>query len=102
MTEQTFKQNIFARSTWKRGIYMVLFALIYNVAEMVMIAVALFQFATKLLTGTTNPRVLEFGQSLSLFIYRVWRFMTFNSESLPFPFAPWPDGSATNQDLKNP
>ena len=81
---------------------MVLFVLVYNVAEAVMLAVALFQFANKLITKQTNTRVLEFGQNLSLFIYQIWRFLTFNSESLPFPFAPWPDSKITDRGLPNP
>jgi hypothetical protein len=76
---------------------MLLFASIYNLAELVLGAVALFQFVAKLATGKTNPRLLEFGQSLSVFVYQIWRFLTFNSEVLPFPFGPWPTGTANDQ-----
>jgi hypothetical protein len=99
MTNTDRQQTVTEANIWLRGLYMVLFLLIYNVAEMVMLASVLFQFITKLLTGKTNRRILEFGQSLSLFIYQVWRFLTFNSESLPFPFAPWPESKVTGQDL---
>jgi hypothetical protein len=92
MVEQEFKKHISERSTWIRGLYMLLFLLIYKIAEVVMLAVALFQFASKLLTGDTNQRVQVFSRSLCLFIFQVWRFLTFTSEELPFPFAPWPEG----------
>ena len=72
---------------------MLLFAIIYNIAEVILIAVALFQFISNLVTGQSNTRILEFGQSLSLFVYQIWQFLTFNSESLPFPFSPWPDSN---------
>jgi hypothetical protein len=95
MVNEALKKNVSERSTWIRGFYMLLFLLIYKLAAVVMIAVALFQFATKLLTGETNQRVRVFGQSLSLFVFQIWRFLTFNSDELPFPFAPWPEGSAS-------
>lgn len=69
---------------------MLLFVVIYNIAEILMGAVAVFQFIYKLVTDNTNTQLLNFGQSLSLFIYQIWRFLTFNSETLPFPFASWP------------
>jgi hypothetical protein len=102
MTDQVWQKNLSKRSTWLRGLYMLLFWLIYNVAEIVMIAVALFQFVVTLFTGKANLRVLEFGQSLSIYIYQVWRFLTFNSEELPFPFAAWPTNSMHQLSMKPP
>ncbi len=79
---------------------MLLFGLLYNVAEIVTWAVVLFQFIAKLITGKTNDQLLLFGRSLSLYIYEIWRFLTFNSEDLPFPFAEWPKATAT--DVQDP
>jgi hypothetical protein len=71
--------------------------LIYNLTEIIMLATAVFQWFSQLLTGKTNRRLLEFGQNLSVFVYQIWRFLTFCSEVLPFPFTPWPDArNATN------
>ncbi len=89
--DEALKRNVAERGTWLRGLYMVLFALIYQVAEIVMLAVVVFQFLTKLITGKTNVQLLAFGRSLSVFVYQIWRFLTFNSEEMPFPFAQWPD-----------
>jgi hypothetical protein len=101
MANPTFKKHLSERSTWLRGLYMLLFAFIYNVAEVVMIAVALFQFIMKLLTGKTHPRVAAFAQSLCVFLYQVWQFLTFTSEALPFPFASWP-ASESHRDVTQP
>ncbi len=84
------KSNLTRRATWTRGLYMLLFALIYGVAEFVLGAVVIFQFVAILVSGKTNERLRDFGGSLSTFIYQILVFLTFNSESLPFPFAPWP------------
>jgi hypothetical protein len=75
---------------WMRALYMVLFAIIYSVTEIVVVLVAVFQFFCVLITGQRNSQVLALGQSLSTYVYEILLFETFNSERLPFPFAAWP------------
>ena len=31
------------------------------------------------------------GKNLSAYVYQIFQFQTFNSETRPFPFADWPD-----------
>ncbi len=76
--------------TWVRGLFMLLFVAIYNVTAILIGAVAILQFAWKLIGGETNPRLLSFGEDLSRFFYQILRFLTFNTEEKPFPFADWP------------
>jgi hypothetical protein len=90
------KQYLTAKETWIRGLYILLFALIYSVAEIVLFAIVLFQFLSMLLSGESNNRLLNFGQSLSTYIYQILQFMTANSEEHPYPFNPWPDGPPTH------
>ena len=78
------------KNKWLRGLYMLLFALIYNIAEILVAAVAAFQFVASLFTGKTNEQLIAFGQRLSIFIYQIIQFLTFNSEEKPYPFSPWP------------
>jgi hypothetical protein len=89
-----FRDNLTARATWKRGLFMVLFALLYNLAELLILAVAVFQFVHKLITGEVNERLLVLGGGLSAYVYQVLRFLTFVAEEMPYPFAPWPSGGA--------
>ena len=84
------KSNITRRGTWLRALYMVLFAVIYNVAEIVLAAVVLLQFLLVLLRGESNQRLLAFGKGLSTYVYQIFLFLTYNSEEMPFPFNPWP------------
>lgn len=90
--------NVKHGDTWLRGLYMLLFVMIYSLAEIVVTAVVIFQFVSKVITGGVNERLLAFGQHLSTYIYQTMLFFTFNSEEKPFPFRPWPQGStpATN------
>jgi hypothetical protein len=86
------KENLKRQTIWLRGLYMLMFALCYSIAEFVLIAVVVAQFLLQLFTGNNNPRLLQLGQSLATYIYQVLQFLTFNSNYLPYPFAEWPNG----------
>ena len=87
------KENIKSRNTWMRALYMLLFVIVYSIAEIVVLAVMLLQLAIVLFTGGTNPQLLRLGQDLSSFVYQIFRFLTFNSDDKPYPFGDWPDQS---------
>jgi len=87
-----FKANLANKDTWKRALFMVLFAVIYGVAEVVLTAVVVFQFGTQLITGRVNRRLLNFGQQLATFLYEIILFLSYKSEEKPYPFDVWPKG----------
>ncbi len=84
------EKHLKSRSTWMRLLYMVIFTVFLSVAEFVLAAVVVFQFLMRLITGEINKQLQEFGLSLSRYCYQIFRFLTFNSEEHPFPFADWP------------
>lgn len=86
------KENLKSQSTWKRGLYMLLFVIFYSIAEIVLFAVVIFQFLLQLFTSETNQRLRKLGQSISTYAYQVLVFVSFNSEYHPYPFGAWPDG----------
>lgn len=90
--DEKLKQTLTNKKTWVRGLYMLLFALIYWATKMLIAIVVVFQFGATLLTGKPNDLLLTFGQKLSTFIYQMMLFFTFNSEQRPYPFSPWPQG----------
>ncbi len=96
--EDEIKQNLRNRTTWWRALYMLLFMVIYGVAELVIAAVVLFQLFSVLFTGATNERLETLGQNLSTYIYQIMLFLTFNSDEHPYPFGEWPDGPPTEFD----
>ncbi len=97
--ESSTKDNLTDRSKWVRILYMVFFALAYGVAELLFWLVALFQAVVVLVTGRANEAALRFGQNLSVYIYQIVQFETFNSEFLPFPFNDWPDESPAEDNV---
>ena len=88
--DQSLKRHLTRRETWLRGLFIILFAVIYGIAEVVLWAVVLFQFLATLFTGERNPRLLRFGAQLCAFLYQVLMFVTFNRDRRPWPFDPWP------------
>ena len=81
---------------------MILFAAIYFVVETVVMLVAVFQFFFYLFTSELNERALKLGQSLSTYTYQIFRFLTFNSESHPYPFDTWPKDVPRTSDKQMP
>jgi hypothetical protein len=96
--EDEIKQHLRNRTTWSRALYMLLFAVFYGVAEIVIAAVVLFQLLSMLFTGDTNWRLLTLGQNLSTYVYQILLFLTFNSDEKPYPFGDWPDGPPVEFD----
>ncbi len=85
------KSNVEGSAHWLRLAFMLLFALIIQMAGAVMWVVVIVQFLFALLSGQANENLRRFGHSLSVFIFQIWQFLSYNSEEKPFPFKDWPD-----------
>jgi hypothetical protein len=72
-------------------LFIVIYALLYSLAEIVLLAVVIAQFVIKLITGSVNQRLLDLGYGTSTYVYQIFLFLTFVSEERPFPFSPWPE-----------
>ena len=77
-------------NTWIRLAYMVLFTLLLMAARLVISLVVFVQFLLVLVTGSDNQNLRDLGQGLGKWVYQTIMFLTFNSESKPFPFDEWP------------
>jgi hypothetical protein len=96
------KENLKSHSTWKRGLYMLIYAFAYTIAEIVLLTLIIFQFLLKLFTGDTNERLRKLGQGLSTYIYQILQYMNFNSDYQPYPFGAWPRGEPRSARLEAP
>ncbi len=94
-------QNLKNQSTWKRGLYMLLYIIFSRIAEIVLGFIIFFQFLLKLFTGETNERLLKLGQGLSTYVYQVFQFLTFNTEYHPYPFGAWPRGEPKSAKISD-
>lgn len=89
---EELKQRLQNSETWKRGLFMLFFIIVYGVSKVVIFTIMLFQFLAVLLVGKTNEELLKFSQNLSTYIYQTILYLTYVNEQRPYPFADWPKG----------
>lgn len=94
--DDAMKARLSDVSIWIRGLYMLLFVIAYNVAEILLTVIVIFQFFATLITGQPNESLRRFGGNLSAYFYQVINFLTFNDEAHPYPFSDWPDAPTTD------
>ncbi len=92
--EQKTKDNLTNRSTWMRVVYMILFAVIFYIVALVIALVAVVQFLSRLFTGKVNQQLQALGQGVGVYVNEITVFLTYHTDDKPYPFAPWPKGSA--------
>ena len=95
------REHVKQPGTWFRGLYILLFAVLFNIAELVVAAVVVFQFFHSLFTGNANKRLVTLGQSLSTYAYQLLTYLTYNSDHRPYPFGEWPKGAPNGRNRKS-
>lgn len=94
-TNDDIIQNLKNTASWKRLLFMALFIVAYTIAEFAIWAAILFLVFFNLFMGGSNERALLLGRQLSVYIYHILLYLTYNTEERPFPFTDWPSpGSA--------
>lgn len=81
-----FERNVKSRNTWTRLLFMIVMGIAWSVAVMVTSFVVVLNFFYLLFTGSTNSKLTSLGHSLATYLFQIVEYMTFNSESRPFPF----------------
>ncbi len=87
--QDQINENLKKIDTWKRIVFMLIYALIDSLVKLLIWMVVLLQVGSVLFTGQANANILSFGRSLSTYHYHILLFLTFNTEQLPFPFSDW-------------
>ena len=77
---------------WVRVLYMLLFAVIYSIAELLAKITVVAQLTIRVCSGKTQRHLLAFSADLSAYIHAIWRYLAFNDEQRPWPYSPWPKG----------
>lgn len=83
------RESILLRILW-----MVVFVIVWQLAELVLGGVVLLQLGYRLFYAAPSASLLGFGDSLSQYLAQIGRFGTFNTEEKPWPFADWPTPQA--------
>ena len=84
------KENAKNIDVWTRGLFILIYAVIFCFLFGLIWLVVIFQFFIKLITGELNQPLLDFSDSLNCYVSQILLYITFKSEQRPFPFSPWP------------
>jgi hypothetical protein len=96
--EAKMQQSLTDKNKWQRILYMILFVIAYSIAEIVLTVVVIVQAVIVLFTDKKNPKLLAFGGQLAAYVYQLFRFLTYNSEKMPFPFGDWPEAEVKPEE----
>lgn len=87
MNESNTQKN---ESIALRILWMLLFVIVWQVAEVVLAGVVIVQLGYRLIYGAPSGSLMNFGDSVSQFLAQIGRFGIFHSDQKPWPFADWP------------
>lgn len=73
-----------------RVLYMILFAVVFWLLCWALVVTAVGQLILRLATGQPAAELTRFGAGLGAYARQVIEFLTFASDVVPWPFAPWP------------
>jgi hypothetical protein len=73
-----------------RILYMVLFAVVFWILSWTLAVTAIVQLVLRLLNGRPNMEITRFGGGLARYARQIIEFLTFVTETVPYPFTDWP------------
>jgi len=90
------------KTRWLRGLFMLLFLIVYEIAQLLLVATAVVQFLFSVITGKSNYNLRNFGSSLGQYARQIIDYVTYNSAVRPFPFTEWPVPEAADEVIESP
>jgi len=88
---QALKNNLKSEAFWLRLVFMLLSLLLVEIAASILVLLVIAQFLYRLFNESSHHTILEFSNSLGRFILHSYRFLSYQTESKPFPFNDWPE-----------
>ena len=84
----TYKEH--CKNVLIRWIFMLLFLIISRIIDAIIALIAVFQLFYSLVMRKPNGNVMGFGKDLSLYLAEIVQFLSYNTETKPWPFSQWP------------
>ena len=88
---QALKNNLTSEAFWLRLAFMLLSLLLVEIAASILVLLVIGQFLYRLFNEYSHDAILKFSNSLGRFILHSYRFLSYQTESKPFPFSDWPE-----------
>jgi len=84
------KDNVANVDVWLRGLFILIFGIIFYFLCGLILLVVVFQFLMRIITGSLNQNIYNLSESLCLYAFQILNYITFQSEQRPYPFSAWP------------
>ncbi|MDX1694648.1 MAG: DUF4389 domain-containing protein [Ketobacteraceae bacterium] len=81
-----------------RLVYAILFYFVYAMSRFLIGVVAIVQFLHILLTEEYQEDLLRFSRSLTRYVSQIVGYMTWVSNTKPFPFTDWPSDANEREE----
>jgi hypothetical protein len=88
---QALKNNLTSEAFWLRLVFMLLSLLLVEIAASILVLLVIGQFLYRLFNESSHDAILKFSNSLGRFILHSYRFLSYQTETKPFPFSDWPE-----------
>ena len=85
-----------------RIIWMLLYALVWQVAAPLLLVVAVLQLLWRLFKGAPHTGLMQLGDGLGGFLAQIARFACFQTDDKPWPVADWPVQQQEQQTPSEP
>jgi len=87
------KENIKNVDVWLRGLFILVFGIIFYFLCILISLVVVFQFVMRVISGSLNHNIYNLSEGLCLYAFQILNYVTFRSEERPYPFSEWPEGT---------
>lgn len=98
MSDKTTKERLKDESFWLRLPFMLFLFIAWRLTELILMVIILVQVVFRLFKGQPQLKLLAFSSQLTCYSYQLLRYLTFNTEVKPFPFADWPSIEGVDAD----
>ena len=93
--------NLKEPSQWVRIFFMLVFYFVSLAVVMILLVLTLGQALFSLITGKANDDLCTLGGSMAQYNYQIWQFLTYNTETKPFPFDQFPGMDFSQSSAEN-
>jgi len=95
---QALKNNLTSEAFWLRLVFMLLSLLLVELAASVLVLLVVGQFLYRLFNEASHSKILQFSNSLGRFILHSYRFLSYQTDTKPFPFSDWPEAEDLHKE----
>jgi hypothetical protein len=88
---KNLKSNLSSEKFWLRLLFMLMFFFCVKLANFLIGILIFTQFIYRLFNNTDQKKISSFSASLVRFVFQCHRFLTYQSETKPYPFSAWPE-----------